>query len=275
MPAVLIWHDAGMTDWVGTAAAYRRSFATLCAGTIEPLLDATGGSSRAGRVRHLDLGCGTGELAVAASRRGRSIVAADPDLEMAALTREALAGHDGSVVLDAGAPTLPIASGAMDAITANFVVNHAPDPRATVRDLVRVAAPGAPVAMTIWTTEPGPHLTTFAAAAEEAGAVPVPSSRLPADRDFPRTAAGLGGIAGEAGLRVERAEELRWTWRIAADDLMAGISAGIAGPGRLHRAQTPAVRADTERGARALWEEFRDGEVLAFPVVAALMVGRA
>lgn len=153
------------------------------------------------------------------------------------------------------------------------MVNHVPDPRATVRDLARVAEPSAPIAMTIWPSDPGPHLAAYAEASRAAGAVPVPSARLAPELDFPRTADGLAGIAREAGLQIVRAEELRWTWRIAADDLMAGIEGGVGGAGRLHRAQTADVRADIEARVRRLWESSREADgALEFPVTAVLVV---
>ena len=260
-----------MSTWNGVAEAYRRSFATLCAGVIPELLGATA----PGR-RHLDVGCGTGALALAAAREGRRVLAVDPDADMVAMTREAIraAGQDIAMQV-AGAPLLPVPDASVGAITANFVVNHVEDPRATVRDLARVAAPGARVAMTIWPGTPAPHLSAYGEAARAAGAVDVPSTRLHEDLDFPRSVQGLAGIAAEAGLAVERADVLRWTWRIAADDLMAGIAGGVATPGRIHRAQTETVRAEIEERARELWSTYADdadGSRLAFPVSGVLVV---
>ncbi|GAA1309069.1 class I SAM-dependent methyltransferase [Brachybacterium tyrofermentans] len=258
-----------MSSFDGVADAYRRSFATLCVGAVPALLDATA----PGR-DHLDVGCGTGELAIAAAREGRRVLAVDPDADMVALTREAAASAGAALaVRQAGAPRLPVPDGSMEAVTANFVVNHVPDPRATVRDLARVAAPSAPIAMTIWPAAPGPHLAAYGEASRAAGAVPVPSARLVPELDFPRSTDGLASIAREAGLQVGRAEELLWTWRVAADELMAGIAGGVGGAGRLHRAQTGAVRAEIEERVRRLWAPYVEADgTLAFPVSAALVV---
>lgn len=258
-----------MAGWEGGAEAYRRSFATLCAGSIETLLEATEPAHD-----HLDVGCGTGDLSLAAVRRGRRVTAVDPDPEMASMTRAA-ATRDGLAleVLEAGAPGLPLADASVGAVTANFVLNHVPAPRAAMRDIARVAAPSAPLAMTIWPAVPGPHLDAYGEAARAAGAVPVASTRLAPELDFPRTADGLAGLARQAGLTVTRAEELHWTWTVTAEDLLAGIRGGVAGPGRIHRAQTPAVRAEIETRARALWKAFEtEPGLLLFPVTAALVV---
>jgi len=263
-----------VSSFDGVADAYRRSFATLCAGAVPALLEATA----PGR-DHLDVGCGTGELAIAAAREGRRVLAVDPDAVMVALTREAATRETAAsagtalTVREAGAPLLPVPDRSAGAVTANFVVNHVPDPRATVRDLARVAAPSAPIAMTIWPAAPGPHLAAYGEASRAAGAVPVPSSHLAPELDFPRSVDGLAGIAQEAGLEIVRAEELLWTWRVAADDLMAGIAGGVGGAGRLHRAQTGAVRAEIEERVRRLWAPYVEADgALAFAVSAALVV---
>ncbi|MGP9537927.1 class I SAM-dependent methyltransferase [Brachybacterium sp. AOP43-C2-M15] len=257
-----------MSTWSGVAEAYRRSFATLCAGSVPALIEATAPGSR-----HLDLGCGTGDLALAAAQEGRRVLAVDPDPDMVTSTRAAArAAGEHLTVLEAGSPVLPVQDASRDAITANFVVNHVPDPRATVRDLARVAAPSAVIALTIWPSDPGPHLAAYAAASRAAGAVPVPSTHLVPELDFERSADGLALLAAQAGLRIVRAEELRWIWEITAEDLIAGIAGGVGGAGRLHRAQTAAVRADIERRARELWRPFAGtGGVLAFPVTAVLV----
>lgn len=261
------------------ARAYRRSFASLCAGTIEQLLDATQPSTvpddGATGPRHLDVGSGTGQLALSASRRGRRVHAADPDPGMVALTRRSLApvGED-ATVLEAASPVLPLPAGSFDAVTANFVVNHVHDPRASVRDLARVVRPTGRLALTVWPSRPAPHLAAYGEAQAAAGAAAVPSSRLPPELDFPRSAEGLAELAREAGLSIERAQELHWIWRIAADDLMAGIAGGVATPGRIHRAQTAAVREDIEARVRRLWSAYQRDGALAFPVTAVLVVAR-
>ncbi|APX34134.1 hypothetical protein BH708_17080 [Brachybacterium sp. P6-10-X1] len=260
-----------MSSFHGVAAAYRRSFATLCAGAIPALLESTASADVL-----LDVGCGTGDLALAAAREGRRVLAVDPDPDMVALSGKAAASADVAdavEVREAGAPSLPLADASAAAVTANFVVNHVPDPRATVRDLARVAAPSAPIAMTIWPATPGPHLAAYGEAAREAGAVAVPSTRLPEHLDVARSVEGLASLAEETDLRVRRAEEISWTWRIPADDLMAGIAGGVGGAGSIHRAQTDAVRADIETRVRALWSDHATADgLLAVPITAVLVV---
>lgn len=146
---------SGTRGWTNVAAVYFETFAHLCAGTLPALLEvvATAGSSvrpegRPSTQLHvLDVGAGTGALAVAAAATGARVTAVEPDAEMAALTRATAAGRAG--VLQAGLPRLPFRDDSFDVVLANFVVNHLPDPAAGVAELARVAAEGAPVAATI------------------------------------------------------------------------------------------------------------------------------
>jgi len=55
-----------VSAWDGVGEAYRTSFATLCAGTVEVRLADTSGD------HHLDVGSGTGHLAAGAAALGWS-----------------------------------------------------------------------------------------------------------------------------------------------------------------------------------------------------------
>jgi len=70
----------GTTNWAGKGQPYAQSFAHLCAGTVTALLDAVedAGGALAGK-QLADVGCGTGTLAAAATRRGACVTGVDPD----------------------------------------------------------------------------------------------------------------------------------------------------------------------------------------------------
>lgn len=249
-----------MKDWSGVEEAYRVSFATLCAGTIPMVLDAVARvDGAAGPL--LDVGCGTGELAAEALRRGYQVTALDPDPAMVAMTRDQLGEHV-PVRLDVAAlPDLPYPDGAYGAVCANFVINHVGDPRAGVRELARVAAPGARLAMTIWPAAGAGWNPLVGAAFSEAGVVPVPSTRLPAHLDFARTPEGLAALATEAGLEVVSAQEVCWTWSVSPEDLWTGVAGGVATVGQTLLAQAAQVQqaaADVYR-ERAAQEVAPDG----------------
>jgi SAM-dependent methyltransferase len=225
-----------MTRWTGVAEAYAVSFGTLCAGPTNRLLYDTRGGT------HLDVGCGTGDLAAAAAESGRLVTAIDSDPDMVAMTEDRLCGRADARVLEGSALDLPLRDASFTSVTANFVVNHLSDPRAGVREIRRVLCRGGRAAMTIWPSGPAAWAALVGGAFERAGVVPLPSGHLPEDLDFGRSVEGLASVCHEAGLDVLAQEELTWTWHITPQDLWRGISGGVATPGRMFLAQEPVVR---------------------------------
>lgn len=256
-----------VSSWTGVAQAYERSFATLCGGTVERLLDDTRSVSGRGG-RHLDVGSGTGDLAARAAEQGRTVVAVDADPGMAALTERVVPRR----AVRAALPSLPFGDGCFDAVTANFVVNHVGDPRAATRELARVTRPGGRVAVTSWTARPPmwSALTTYAF--EAAGVVVAPGGRLPPELDFDRSVEGLADVAGGTGLTVLDARELRWDWAVTVDDLWSGIAGGVATAGQAYLAQTSTVRAAAEHHFRRAASELADGGLLHLPSTAAYVL---
>jgi SAM-dependent methyltransferase len=244
------------TLWTGVAETYARSFADMCGGAVPALLaDLPPGS------RLLDVGCGTGELVGAARAVGHDAIGVDPDPEMAALAA-ALLGED---VVVAGLPDLPFADDGFDAVTAGFVLNHVDHPRAGARELARVAAPGGVVRATIWGSTPPPQAVMWNGLLDEVGAVRAPSPRLPADRDYDRSPEGLAGLLGEAGLAVTGSGTLAWRWRVAPDDLWAGLTS-VGNYGVVWRAQSEAVRTRLRAAYDVVRGPWRDGDDFHFDV---------
>jgi SAM-dependent methyltransferase len=242
--------------WTGVAETYARSFADLCGGAIPALLDDLPPGSRL-----LDVGCGTGALVAAARAAGHDAIAVEPDPEMAALAGSNL----GEEVVVAALPDLPWADDGFEAVTAVFVLNHVDRPRAGARELARVAAPGGVVRATIWGRTPPPQAVMWNGLLDEVGAVRPPVPRLPADLDFDRSPRGLAGILTEAGLAVTSAGTLAWQWRVAPDDLWAGLTS-IGTFGVLWRAQTEDVQGRLREAYDGVGGPWRDGEGFVFDV---------
>jgi ubiquinone/menaquinone biosynthesis C-methylase UbiE len=99
----------------------------------------------------LDVGTGSGVLADALVRRGARVVGLD--LSHGMLVRGA-ADRPPGVVADVRA--LPLRSGTVDLVTASFVLNHLEEPVAGLRELARVARPGARLLATTFEGE-APH----------------------------------------------------------------------------------------------------------------------
>lgn len=258
-------------SWSGTAAPYSRSFAHLCAGTIQPLLDAVGKAiGGIGGKDLLDVGCGTGTLAARASVLGARVTAVDPDPGMLELARRTAPR---AILSAGGAPDLPFEQGTFNAVTANFVVNHAENPRSAVADLTRVCAPGAAVGVTVWPSSPSAMNALWAEVVRASGALVQPPEHLPADKDFERTRQGLTQLLTEAGLSHVRTKVLSWDFRIPPEDLWAGPAGGVAGIGKIVTSQTPSMQAAMKGHYDRLISPLIDNGELVLPAEALMAVG--
>ncbi len=262
--------DLGAQKFAGTAQAYASSFALLCMGAVEPLLASVGlGPGTATGVRFLDVGTGTGSVMRRVADWGGDVVAVDPDEGMRRLA--ALAAPNAEV--RAGiVPGLPFHDGLFDVVVANFVVNHATNPLAAVRDMVRVAASGGKVGATIWPGDRGVLGSVWsgvAAAADEAW----PPQPLWVEGDFPRNPEGIGGLFTRAGLGDVESRLLRWDTTIDRERLWDGVAAGVAGIGRLVASKPAEVQARMRAAYDRLVEPYCDADGLTLPTIAVLATG--
>lgn len=246
--------------WTDVAAAYDRSFATLCAGTTDALLDRVPPGSRV-----LDVGCGSGHVAASLVAAGHVVHAVDPDPQMVALATSRSAAD----VRRGGLPDLPYADASFDAVVANFVLNHVDDPRAAARGLAPVTRPGGHVVASIWPSSAAPQATLWNALLDDAGAVRPAMPRLDPDLDFERSPEGLGGLLAGAGLEVVAVGTTAWDWRVRPDDFWAGVTT-VGNFGVAWSAQS----ADVQERMRSAFADaaapWRGGEDLVFPVRAAV-----
>lgn len=253
--------------WEGRAEVYAGSFARLCARPVGALLDA-GGVGAGTRV--LDVGTGTGAVALAALERGARVVGVDA---AGGMVRTALGrGVDARVAV---LPELPFADGEFDAVLANFVLNHVGRPRAALAEVRRVLRPGGRAAVSVWGGGPNVGMELLGRACEAAGAVaPGYLPRLDPGEDFERTADGLAELLAEAGFTQARCDEVRWEHRAGVDEWWSGAAAGIGNVGRVIGAQTPEVVVRIRREYERLGAELLDGNgQLVLPCTALLASG--
>ena len=223
--------------WGNSADAYARSFAHLCAGTVDELLVYLG--PRSGHHYLLDIGTGPGTVAAAANNSGCTVVGMDKDHSMTALAARL---HPEIAFARAALPQLPCADQAFDAITANFVLNHTPDPRAATRELLRALRIGGQMVATIWTSQVLPLNQLWNDVMSQASVTPPPGTRLPPERDFERTIDGFAKILTEAGFDQIDCQETRWTFEITPKELWVAVEAGIAVIGQTYQAQDTSGR---------------------------------
>jgi SAM-dependent methyltransferase len=109
--------------------------------------------------RFLDLGCGFGRHAFAATRLGAQVVALDAGMDEVVQVRSVLgamveAGELGPERVRAGgiqanALALPFADGSFDRVVASEVLEHIPDDLTAIGELARVLRPGGTMAVTV------------------------------------------------------------------------------------------------------------------------------
>lgn len=234
-------------DWAGMAEAYDASFGRLCGGAVPFLLDRVSAAQQGGSA--LDVGTGTGTVAAALAAEGFETLGADADPGM---VERAASKHPTASFEVAALPHLPFLTGRFGLTTANFVVNHVPDPRAAASELIRVTSPGGIVIVTIWPSEPiSPLNDLWNHVVVTSGAVPLSGHRLPPEKDFSRNVTGLRELLAYAGGLESAADEVSWTFRIDAEDLWLAVEAGIATIGATYRQQNHAGR----HAMRAAYEE--------------------
>jgi len=91
--------------------------------------------------RVLDLACGTGDLALDASRRGARVVGLDITPRMLELAR-AKGGPGGPTWLVGDMTALPVESGAFDLVTTGYGLRNVPDLPRALTEIHRVLRPG-------------------------------------------------------------------------------------------------------------------------------------
>ncbi|HEX5223564.1 MAG TPA: methyltransferase domain-containing protein [Solirubrobacteraceae bacterium] len=118
------------------------------AGVLVERVGATGG------VDLLDVATGTGNVAMLAAGAGASVTGLDltPALLEVARRRAAEAGAQIELI-EGDAEQLPFPDGSFDRVTSCFGVMFAPRQEVAARELVRVARPGARIAVAAWTPE--------------------------------------------------------------------------------------------------------------------------
>ncbi len=221
--------------------AWRELAARLDPATEIAALLATLATARAGRGPRtlVDVGGGTGLLTRAIAARFGACTVIEPAVaQLRALP-------PGLAVVRGRAEALPIASGAVDAAVATWVLQYTADPARAVAELARVVGDGGVVA--IVQAAPGNALVdAYNTAAAIAGRPPAHHGWLLAEAAAALTAAGFTVTLAHLPIAV------------AGHD-RAGLARTLA---RLHFADHPACAAMSAAIAPALGESVRDDGVL-------------
>lgn len=105
----------------------------------------------------LDVGTGTGVVAITARRMDAKVTGLDLTPKLLAQAREnaALAGHDDIAWHEGDAEALPFSDASFDVVLSQFGHMFAPRPEVAVAEMLRVLKPGGTIAFATW---PGEHL---------------------------------------------------------------------------------------------------------------------
>jgi ubiquinone/menaquinone biosynthesis C-methylase UbiE len=95
----------------------------------------------------VDVGTGTGFLADAALDAGARVIAVDASAGMLDQVRRRLSGRS-IEVREGDVEALPVDSGEADAVLANMVLHHAPDPARAIGEMARALKPGGRLVIT-------------------------------------------------------------------------------------------------------------------------------
>ncbi|HEX2021250.1 MAG TPA: methyltransferase domain-containing protein [Candidatus Thermoplasmatota archaeon] len=107
--------------------------------------------------RVLDVGCGTGVVAITARRVGASAVGVDltPDLLARAKEHGGVAGYEDVAWKEGDVEALPFADGEFDVVLSQFGHMFAPRPDVATKEMLRVLRPGGTIAFSTWPPELG------------------------------------------------------------------------------------------------------------------------
>jgi SAM-dependent methyltransferase len=102
----------------------------------------------------LDVGCGTGVVAITAQRRGANVTGLDLTPELLKRAQENAAVADAGVEWHEGdAENLPFVDSAFDVVLSQFGHMFAPRPEIATREMLRVLKPGGLIAFSTWPPE--------------------------------------------------------------------------------------------------------------------------
>jgi ubiquinone/menaquinone biosynthesis C-methylase UbiE len=132
------------TGWERVAGQYESVWAPLTQKFIEPLLQSVGVKQA---MNVLDIACGPGYAAHAASRKGAIATGIDFSREMIAIAEN---NYPQVHFIEGNAQSLPFRNESFDGVLMNFGLLHIPDPDLALKEACRVLRPQGRLGFTVW-----------------------------------------------------------------------------------------------------------------------------
>jgi ubiquinone/menaquinone biosynthesis C-methylase UbiE len=248
--------------WERAAAHYDNAFADATARFLPALLDA---AAVATGKRVLDVACGTGNTANAATARGADVRGLDFSPAMLAIAR---ARNPDVEFAEGDAEALPYPGFAFDCVVSNFGVHHFPDPVRALAEAHRVLSRGGRIAFTTWAApeENVAWRLVFDAVAEH-GDLRAAKDIPPGGKFNTREVCMNALIAASfADCLVEPRSEV---WLLCrAEELIKRLQQGTARMAGLIAAQDPAVLPRITADVTRQVERYRKGDRFHLPIAA-------
>ena len=146
------FHDFEHAGWQKAASQYDAGFGPVTSQSVAALLRSAG--VRTG-MRLLDIACGPGYVAAAASRLGCSVVGIDFSSAMVEIATR-MFGHDTPEIefREGDAEHLDFPSASFDAVVMNYGMLHLALPDKAIAEAYRVLKPGGRYAFSVWDAPP-------------------------------------------------------------------------------------------------------------------------
>ena len=152
----------------------------------------------------VDVGCGTGNAALLAAKRGARVTGIDPAQRLLDVARaQAAACGANASFLRGEAARLPLADSSADAVVSVFGVIFAPHAPGAAAEMARIAAPGGRIVLSAWFPD-GALADAMRVRSQATVAAGAPS--IPAQFDWHDRAA-VAGVFAPFGFSTELAEE--------------------------------------------------------------------
>jgi SAM-dependent methyltransferase len=260
------FHDFEQAGWEKAAAEYERRFGELTVQSVGPLLDAVGAIPW---VRMLDVACGPGYVAAAASRRSISVVGVDFSAAMVAIASRR---NPGLEFLQGDAEELDFPDHSFDAVVMNFGMLHLAEPDKAIAEAFRVLRAGGRYAFTVWDVpEKAVGFAIILESIRGHGNIDVPLPTGPpffrfSDPEESKRALTAAGFVNAQTLQIPQ------TWKVeSGDELLTSFRTASVRTAALLNAQTSdalrKIRGDVVERA----EKFRRGDLIEIPMPALLV----